>query len=105
LKELRNIEDGRVKKEKEEADARLDAERAARPPQSGAVRRRRGAKVRDEQDRVRRIEDEKEGRIREEQMRLQEAERFGARVEGEGTPPGKSAASRGPGPRASRSRP
>jgi colicin import membrane protein len=82
LKELRNIEDGRVKKEKEEADARLESDRAAKAAAERAIRDAEQRKIREEEDRVRRIEEEKEGRVREEQMRLQEAERR-ARVEGE----------------------
>jgi hypothetical protein len=82
LKELRNIEDGRVKKEREEADARVEAERAAKASAERAVREAEERRIREEEDRVRRIEEEKENRVREEQMRLQEAERR-ARVEGE----------------------
>jgi hypothetical protein len=82
LKELRRIEDDRVKREQEEAKARIEAERAAK---EAAVRRARDEeeqKRRDEEDRLRRIEEEKEAKLREEQMRLQEAERR-HRVEGE----------------------
>jgi hypothetical protein len=82
LKELRNIEDGRVRKEKEEADARVEAERAAKAAAERAVREAEERRIREEEDRVRRIEDEKVQREREDQMRLQEAERR-ARVEGE----------------------
>jgi hypothetical protein len=82
LKELRNIEDGRVKKEREDADARVASELAAKEAAERAVRDAEDRKRRDEEDRLRRIEEDKEGRIREEQMRLQEAERR-ARVEGE----------------------
>jgi hypothetical protein len=82
LKELRNIEDGRVKKEKDDADARVAADLASKEAAERAVRDAEDRKRRDEEDRVRRAEEEKEGRIREEQMRLQEAERR-ARVEGE----------------------
>jgi len=82
LKELRNIEDGRQKKEKDEAEARLEADRATKLAAERAVRDEEERKVREEQDRLRRIEDDKESRSREEQMRLQEAERR-ARVEGE----------------------
>jgi hypothetical protein len=82
LKELRNIEDGRVQKEKQEANARLEADRAAKLAAERAVREAEERRVREEEDRVRRVEDEKEGRVREDQMRLQEAERR-ARVEGE----------------------
>ena len=82
LKELRNIEDGRVKKEKEDAQARVDAERAAKAAAERAVREAEERRLREEDDRVRRVEEEKLAREREEQMRLQEAERR-ARVEGE----------------------
>jgi hypothetical protein len=82
LKELRNIEDGRVRKEKEEAAARVEAERAAKAAAERAVREAEERKIREEEDRLRRIEDEKQARVREEEMRLQEAERR-ARVEGE----------------------
>jgi hypothetical protein len=82
LKELRNIEDGRVRKEKEEADARVEAERAAKAAAERAVREAEERRIREEEDRVRRIEEEKVAREREDQMRLQEAERR-ARVEGE----------------------
>lgn len=82
LKELRRIEDDRVKREEDEAKARVEAERAAKEL---AVRRAREDEERlrrDEEDRLRRIEDEKAAKVREEQMRLQEAERR-HRVEGE----------------------
>jgi hypothetical protein len=82
LKELRNIEDGRVRKEKEEAEARVEAERAAKAAAERAVREAEERRIREEDERVRRIEEEKESRVREEQMRLGEAERR-ARVEGE----------------------
>jgi hypothetical protein len=82
LKELRNIEDGRVKKEKEEADARLEADRAAKAAAERAIREAEERKLREEEDRVRRIEEDKVSRVREEQMRLQEAEQR-ARIEGE----------------------
>jgi trichohyalin len=82
LKELRRIEDDRVKREEDEAKARVEAERAAKEL---AVRRAQEEEERlrrDEEERLRRIEDEKAARVREEQMRLQEAERR-HRVEGE----------------------
>jgi hypothetical protein len=82
LKELRNIEEGRVKKEKEEVEARVAAERAAKEAAERAVRDAEERKIRDEQDRLRKIEEDKENRIREEQLRLQEAERR-ARVDAE----------------------
>jgi hypothetical protein len=82
LKELRNIEDGRVKKEKEEANARLEADRAAKAAAERTIREAEERKLREEEDRVRRIEEDKVSRVREEQMRLQEAEQR-ARIEGE----------------------
>jgi hypothetical protein len=82
LKELRNIEDGRVKKEKDDAEARLAADRQAKEAAERSARDAEERKRRDEEDRLRRIDEEKENRVREEQMRLQEAERR-ARVEGE----------------------
>jgi hypothetical protein len=82
LKELRNIEDGRVKKEKDEAEARLEAERAAKTAAERAVREAEERRIREEEDRLRRLEEEKENRVREDQIRLQEAERR-ARVDGE----------------------
>jgi hypothetical protein len=82
LKELRGIEDGRVKKEKEEAAARLEADRAAKAAAERSAREGAERARREEEDRLRRIEEEKEGVAREEQMRLQEAERR-HRVEGE----------------------
>ncbi len=82
LKELRNIEDGRVQKEKDDARSRVEAERAAQEATLRAAREAEERTRRDEEDRVRRIEEEKENRSREEQIRLQEAERR-ARIEGE----------------------
>jgi colicin import membrane protein len=82
LKELRRIEDDRVKREEDEAKAKVEADRAAK---EAAVRRAREddeRRRREEEDRVRQIEDAKEAKLREEQMRLQEAERR-HRVEGE----------------------
>jgi len=82
LKELRRIEDDRVKKEQDEARARMEAERAAKDAAERAVRDAEERRRRDEEDRLRRIEEEKENRVREDQFRLQETERR-ARVEGE----------------------
>jgi hypothetical protein len=82
LKELRGIEDGRVKREKEEVAAKIEADRAAKEAAERAVRDAAERARRDEEDRLRRIEEDKENRIREDQMRLQEAERR-ARVDGE----------------------
>jgi hypothetical protein len=82
LKELRRIEDDRVKKESDEVRAKADAERAAKEASVRAARDAEERSRRDEEDRLRRIEEEKEAKVREDQMRLGEAERR-ARVEGE----------------------
>src|SRR4051812_22222500 len=82
LKELRRIEDDRVKKEQDEAQARSDAERAAKEAAERAARAADEEKRRQEEERVEHIEAAKVARDREDQLRLQEAERR-ARVEGE----------------------
>jgi hypothetical protein len=82
LKELRRIEDDRVKREEDEAKAKAQAEQAAK---EAAVRRARDEEEqrrRAEEDRLRRIEEDKENKLREEQMRLREAESR-HRVDGE----------------------
>lgn len=76
------MEDARVKREQEDARARLDAERAAKEAAVRQAREQEEARRMAEEAQVRRVEDEKLNRVREEQMRLQEAERR-ARVEGE----------------------
>jgi dTMP kinase len=82
LRELRGIEDERVKREQEEARARLEAERAAK--EAAALRAREEEEQRRlaEEDRLRRIEEEKFAKVRDEQLRVEEAERR-ARIEGE----------------------
>src|SRR5262245_11481630 len=82
LRELRRIEDDRVKKEQEAARAKAEAERQARDAADRAAREADEQRVRDEADRARRAQDQLEQRDREENLRLQEAERR-ARVEGE----------------------
>ena len=82
LKELRRIEDDRVKREEDEAKARVEAERAAKEASVRRAREEEEQKRRDEEDRLRRIEEQKEAQLREEQLRLQESERR-QRVEGE----------------------
>jgi hypothetical protein len=82
LKELRGMEDERVKREQEEARARIEAERAAAEATVRRAREEEEARRRAEEDRVRRIEEEKQNRIREDQLRVEEAERR-ARVEAE----------------------
>jgi colicin import membrane protein len=82
LRELRRIEDDRVKKEQEAARAKAEAERQAKENAERAAREAEEQRVRNEQDRLRREQDEEQERHREGQLRLQEAERR-ARVEGE----------------------
>jgi len=80
LKELRRIEDDRQRREQDELTARREAERAAREAAERAAREDEERRRRDEEERVRRIEEDKQSRLREEQLRLEEAERR-ARVE------------------------
>jgi len=82
LRELRRIEDDRVKKEQDEARARAEAERAAKEAADRAARDAEERRRQEEEDRARRAREEAEARQREDAMRLQEAERR-ARVEGE----------------------
>jgi colicin import membrane protein len=82
LRELRRIEDDRVKKEQEAARAKAEAERQAREAAERAAREAEERRIRDEQERVRLAKEEEEGRQREGHLRVQEAERR-ARVEGE----------------------
>jgi len=82
LKELRKIEDDRLRQETAEAEARVEAEIRAREDAERRAREDAQRFRQDEEDRVRRAEEEKANREREEHLRLQEAERR-ARVEGE----------------------
>ena len=82
LRELRRIEDDRVKKEQDAARAKAEAEREAREAAEAAARAAEERRVRDEAERARLAREADEQRQREEQLRLQEAERR-ARVEGE----------------------
>ena len=82
LRELRRIEDDRVKKEQDEARARADADRAAKEAAERAARDAEERRRLDEEERARRAQADQEARQREDAMRLQEAERR-ARVEGE----------------------
>ena len=82
LKELRRIEDDRVKREEDEAKAKAEAERAAKEAAVRRAREEEEQRRRAEEDRLRRIEEDKENQLREEQLRMQEAERR-QRVEGE----------------------
>ena len=82
LKELRRIEDDRVRQEQDELAARRESERAAKEAAERAAREAEERRQREEAERIRRAEEEHQARTREDQMRLQEAERR-ARVEGE----------------------
>lgn len=80
LRELRQIEDDRIKQEETEAQMRAEAERRAR---EDAERRRieeEQRRIREAQEAEQRARDEAERRIREDQLRLEEAERR-ARIE------------------------
>jgi len=82
LRELRRIEDDRVKKEQDEARARAESERAAKEAADRAARDAEERRRLEEEERARRAQADEEARQREDAMRLQEAERR-ARVEGE----------------------
>jgi dTMP kinase len=82
LRELRGLEDDRVKREQEEALARAEVERAAKEATERRARDEDETRRLAEEDRVRRAEEEKQARIREEQLRIEDAERR-ARVDGE----------------------
>src|SRR5205085_1495635 len=78
LKELRQIEEERVKQEEDAERARLEAERRAKDEAERLARDEAERKVRDEQDRVSRAQAERERQIREEQMRLEAEKRENA---------------------------
>jgi hypothetical protein len=82
LKELRRIEDDRVRREQDDARSRAESERQAREAADRAARDEEERRRREEEARLRRIDEEQAAREREGQLRLQEAERR-ARVEGE----------------------
>src|SRR5262245_52446709 len=82
LRELRRIEDDRVKKEQEIARAKAEAERQAREAAERAARDAEEQRVRDEAERARLAREEHVAKEREGHLRVQEAERR-ARVEGE----------------------
>ncbi len=82
LRELRRIEDDRVKKEQDAARAKAEAERQAKEAAEQAARDAEERRVRDEAERARLAREAEEQRDREGNLRLQEAERR-ARVEGE----------------------
>jgi len=82
LKELRRIEDDRVRLEQDELAARRESERSAKEAAERAAREAEERRQREEAERVRRAEEEHQAKNREDHMRLQETERR-ARVEGE----------------------
>ena len=82
LRELRRIEDDRVKKEQETSRAKAEAERQAKEAAERASREAEERRIRDEAERVRLAKEEETHREREGNLRVQEAERR-ARVEGE----------------------
>ena len=82
LRELRGIEDDRVKREQDEARTRLEAERSAKEAGERRAREEEEARRLAEEERVRRAEEEKQAKVREEHLRIEDAERR-ARVDGE----------------------
>jgi colicin import membrane protein len=82
LKELRRLENERVKAEAEARMAQAEAERRARAEAEARARDEELRRVRAEEERRQRAESEREARQREDRLRLEEAERR-ARVEGE----------------------
>ena len=82
LKELRRIEDERVKSEADARRAQAEAERRAKVEAEQQARDEETRRARDEEERRRRAESEREAREREDRLRVEEAERR-ARVEGE----------------------
>lgn len=82
LKELRRIEDDRVKAEEDAEVQRRVQEQQAKDDAIRRAREEEERKARDAEDAARRAREEEERRIREEQLRLQESERR-ARVEAE----------------------
>lgn len=75
LRELRNIEDERVKQEEAEDRARIDAERKAREEEIRRAKEAEEQKRRDEEDKVRQQQLERERIERDAQLRLQETEK------------------------------
>jgi hypothetical protein len=82
LKELRRLEDERVKAEAEARRAQAEAERRAKVEAEQRARDEETRRAREEEERRRRAESEREERQREDRLRVEEAERR-ARVEGE----------------------
>ena len=82
LKELRRLEDERVKAEADARRAQAEAERRAKVEAEQRARDEETRRAREEEERRRRAESEREARQREDRLRVEEAERR-ARVEGE----------------------
>ena len=82
LKELRRLEDERVKTEADARRAQAEAERRAKVEAEQRARDEEARRLREEEERRRRAESEREERQREDRLRVEEAERR-ARVEGE----------------------
>ncbi len=75
LRELRGIEEERVKGEEDAEKARIEAERRAREEEIRRAKEAEEAKRRAEEDRIRAEQSERERHAREDQLRLQESER------------------------------
>jgi hypothetical protein len=75
LRELRSIEDDRVKQEEVAEQQRIEAERKAREDEIRRAKEAEEAKIRAAEDRVRKEREDKERAEREGQLRLQESER------------------------------
>jgi colicin import membrane protein len=82
LKELRRLEDERVKAEADARRAQAEAERRAEVEAEQRARDEQTRRAGEEEERRRRAESEREARQREDRLRVEEAERR-ARVEGE----------------------
>jgi hypothetical protein len=82
LKELRRLEDERVKAEADARRAQAEAEQRAKAETEQRTRDEETRRVREEEERRRRAASEREARQRADRLRVEEAERR-ARVEGE----------------------
>lgn len=82
LRELRRLEDERVRAEADARRAQAEAERRAKVEGEQRARDEETRRAREEEERRRRAESEREAREREDRLRVEEAERR-ARVEGE----------------------
>ena len=71
LKELRRIENERVKAEADARKARAEAERRAKAEAEARARDEESRRVREEEERRQRAENEREARLREDRLRLE----------------------------------